>query len=142
MNEKSLGEKIATAEVYKSNISLLEQQEEFLKSALDDFMAAKETLKNYSNSENGDDILVPVGGNTFIFAKVSDSKKVLRGVGNELVLEQNMETALERITAHIEEIGDSMQKVSSKVVDLQRKHHALSAEIQKEYAQFEQGAQG
>ncbi len=127
--DKSLGEKAAAAEYYQATIENMEEQEHYIKKAIEDFAVARETLKSYQESADDDEILVPIGGNAYIFASVKENTKVLRGIGNELVLEEDVEKAVESIDVQIEEMKGSLHQLSSRIVDFERKLQGLQTEL-------------
>jgi len=94
------------AESMRSRINMVE-------SFINELKAAGEAIKAIRDVGENATILVPVGGDSFIRAKVEDMSKVLVGVGAGVVLEKDVEDALnylgERV-AELEKISVDLRK--------------------------------
>ncbi|ODS41476.1 MAG: prefoldin subunit alpha [Candidatus Altiarchaeales archaeon WOR_SM1_79] len=62
------------------------------------------TLNALKETRVGEEILAPLGSNTFIKAKISDNEKSLVGVGADTFIEKNTSDAIEALRARIEEL--------------------------------------
>ena len=94
------------AESMRSRINVVE-------SLINELKATGEAIKAIRDVGENATILVPVGGDSFIRAKVEDMSKVLVGVGAGVVLEKDVEDALnylgERV-AELEKISVDLRK--------------------------------
>ena len=94
------------AESMRSRINVVE-------SFINELKAAGEAIKAIRDVGENATILVPVGGDSFIRAKVENMSKVLVGVGAGVVLEKDVEDALnylgERV-AELEKISVDLRK--------------------------------
>ena len=95
------------AESMRSRINVVE-------SLINELKAAGEAIKAIRDVGENATILVPVGGDSFIRAKVEDMSKVLVGVGAGIVLEKDVEDALNYLGKRVAEL----EKIS---VDLRRR---------------------
>ena len=95
------------AESMRSRINVVE-------SFINELKAAGEAIKAIRDVGENATILVPVGGDSFIRAKVEDISKVLVGVGAGVVLEKDVEDALNYLGERVAEL----EKIS---VDLRRR---------------------
>ncbi len=95
------------AESMRSRINVVE-------SLINELKAAGEAIKAIRDVGENATILVPVGGDSFIRAKVEDMSKVLVGVGAGIVLEKDVEDALNYLGERVAEL----EKIS---VDLRRR---------------------
>ena len=95
------------AESMRSRINVVE-------SLINELKATGEAIKAIRDVGENATILVPVGGDSFIRAKVEDMSKVLVGVGAGVVLEKDVEDALNYLGERVAEL----EKIS---VDLRRR---------------------
>jgi len=95
------------AESMRSRINVVE-------SFINELKAAGEAIKAIRDVGENATILVPVGGDSFIRAKVENMSKVLVGVGAGVVLEKDVEDALNYLGERVAEL----EKIS---VDLRRR---------------------
>ena len=66
--DEELTKYMALIEQYKEQMNSIETQFSYLQAAINDYNKAKITLEQLSNTESGAEILLPIGGCTFINA--------------------------------------------------------------------------
>lgn len=74
----------ATYHEIRSRLSLID-------AALSEISVASSTLKGIKTLDNDSDILIPVGGGSFVKAKLSDSNNVLHSIGSGVSTEKTVE---------------------------------------------------
>jgi prefoldin alpha subunit len=99
---------------------------------LEELARARETLSQYKSAEIGSDILVPIGGNSFVFAKASDNTKAIVGIGSGISLEKSMEDAIKTMEERSNELTESIRKLSERRQALEAQAEQLSRTIQSE----------
>ena len=130
-NDEELTKYMAIIEQYKEQINSLEQQSTYIQAAIMDYNKAKITLENINGSKKDDDILVPIGGNTFIHAKTTDTSKVLFNIGAGIVTEKKSNDAIKKIDEKIEELQRSQDKVISLIENIQNQANEVTEKAQK-----------
>lgn len=133
MNEEEIQQAGAQLESYRKQMESLAQQEELIRSLNDEYMRARDTLLDLQKLDKGDDLLVPIGGNYFIFAKVEKPKKAIGSLGMNIAAEESTEKAVERLDKRIAELSDAGTKLAESMQELDAKSTALTNELQKEY---------
>ncbi|MBS7611462.1 prefoldin subunit alpha [Candidatus Bathyarchaeota archaeon] len=103
-----------------TEIQLLEATLNVIKSRLDmtdatlsESQMALETLKALESAKEGDNILVPIGAGSYIFAKVESISKVVVGVGANVCVEKSIKESIDMISERIsrlEQIKSSLQQ--------------------------------
>ena len=76
----------ATYQEIRSRLSLID-------AALSEISVASLTLKGIKALENDSDILIPIGGGSFVKAKLSDSTNVIHSIGSNVSTEKTIESA-------------------------------------------------
>jgi len=130
-NEEELSKYMVLIEQYKEQISQLEQQSSYIQAAIMDYNKAKITLENIKDIKKEDEILVPIGGNTFIFAKTLDTSKVIYNIGSGLVTEKKSVDAIKKIDEKIEELQKSNDKVIQLIQNIENQAAEVSEKAQK-----------
>ena len=87
----------------------LQQRLNFVEGAIAEIQVASSTVGSLSTEVAGADILVPVGGGSYLRAKVADVEKLIVGVGADVAVEKNVKDTMESYEARINEL----QKVRS-----------------------------
>ncbi len=124
-NDNELQKYLLQIEQYKEQINALEEQQELIDAAISDYNKAKITLNKIKDSEKNTEMLLPIGGRTFINAKAIDPSKVLFDIGSGLVAEKKSESAIERI----EEIIDQLSKKQNEVSDMIQKMQTAATQL-------------
>ena len=104
MKDDEIQQASAELEAIRGQMEGLKQQEELLRNLNSEYMRARDTLIDLGNRKKGDEILVPIGGNYFIFAKVDKPDKAIGSLGMNLAAEESTEKAVERLDKRIAEL--------------------------------------
>lgn len=141
MNDDEIRQALATLDLYRAQAETLAEQQQIVQLSLEEYSRAKETLSKWKDAPVGSEILVPVGGNSFVFAKVGSSDKALVGVGSGLTVERPVEEALKTMEARLTEMTDGMKKIVDGRMAVESRAQQLTQLVQAEYDRL-QKAQG
>jgi prefoldin alpha subunit len=133
MEDEGLRQALAVLDAYKAQLDSLSSQLQLLQMSLEEAVRARETLQAFAKAKVGDEIMVPIGASSFIFAQVADTEKAVVGIGNRLSQERPLNEAVEYLDANIEEIGEALKKATEAGAELENRARQLSAAIQQEY---------
>lgn len=139
MNEEELRQMMATMEHYRAQLEGLAEQQQIIQLSLEENIRARETLKQYQVAGDEAEILVPVGGNSFVHARVASSEKVLIGLGSGVTVEKSADEALEIIEVRIKELAETVKKISERRGFLEAEHAKLNQQFQEAYQTLQQG---
>ena len=142
MKEDEVRQMMSTMEYYRAQLESLAEQQQIIQMSLEENIRARETLKQYRSAGDGAEILVPVGGNSFVHAKVVSSEKALVGLGSGVTVEKSGEEALEIIESRISELSETVKKVSERRGFLEAEHAKLNQQFQEAYKELQQGDKG
>jgi len=92
----------ATYQEIRSRLSLID-------AALSEISVASSTLKGIKTLDNNSDILIPVGGGSFVKAKLSDSTHVIHSIGSNV----STEKAIESVQADFNNRLSDFQKIKT-----------------------------
>lgn len=123
--DEELARYMTLIEQYKEQMNSLETQLSYLQAAVADYQKAKMTIEQLSKTSKGDELLLPIGGSTFIKATAIDSSKVLYDIGAGVVTEKNSKDAIANIDKRI---GD-LQKTQEKLKEIMQNFQNEAAEI-------------
>jgi prefoldin alpha subunit len=130
-NDEELQKYMVLIEQYREQINQLEQQSSYIQAALMDYNKAKITLENINGKDKNDEILVPIGGNTFIHAKTTDTSKVLYNIGAGYVTEKKVEEAIKKIDEKIEELQRSHERTAEMIQNIENQANEVTEKAQK-----------
>jgi prefoldin alpha subunit len=131
--EEALNENIAMMDLAKAQMEGLARQQELLQLAIEEHSRAKETIEHLAKRGPGEDILVPVGADSFIYADVSDTRDAIVGVGSGVAIRRAPEDAAKILQAKMEDLSEALHKVTEKASELDGVIQQLSQKIQEQY---------
>ncbi len=134
MNEEEIQQAGMQLESHRDQMEGLRQQEELIRNLNNEYMRARDTLLNMMKRSPDEEMLVPIGGNYFIFARVDKPEKAIGSVGMNIAAEESTEKAVERLDKRIAELSDAGTKLAQSMQELDGKIMALTDQLQKEYA--------
>lgn len=132
MNEQELRQAMSALEVYRVQLQSIAENMQLIQMSQEELARARETLLQYKNADAGSDILVPIGGNSFVFAKASDSSKAIVGIGTGISVEKSMDDAVRTMEERSNELTDSMRKLAERREALEAQAEQLSQTVQAE----------
>lgn len=138
MNEEEVRQMMATLDFYRGQLEGLAEQGQIIQMSLQENIRARETLKKYKEAGEGSEILVPMGGDSFVKAKVSSSDKVLVGLGAGITMEKTIDSALETIEKRVEELTETANTIAEKRSQMEAEHAKLTQKLQETYQQMQQ----
>lgn len=135
--DEELTKYLALIEQYKEQMNSLEMQSQYVQSAVMDYNKAKITLENLKKTDKDKEILLPIGGSTFVNATLKNPSNVLFDIGSGLVAEKKTEDAIVKIDEKIEELQKAQEKITAVMQNLQNTSAEVSAKAQKLLAESE-----
>ncbi|MDD1769861.1 MAG: prefoldin subunit alpha [Methanomassiliicoccales archaeon] len=141
MNEEEIRQALAALDLYRAQAETLAEQQQIVQMSLEEYARARETLNKWKDTAPDAEILVPIGGNSFVYAKVGSSDHALVGIGTGLTVERSTEDAVKTIDARIAELSDGLKKISESRAVVESRAQQLTQMVQVEYDRL-QKAQG
>jgi prefoldin alpha subunit len=105
---------------------------------LEELGRARETLNQYQKAVEGDELLVPIGGNSFVFAKVASNAKAIVGIGTGVSVEKPMDDAIKAMDDRAKELMETMKKITDRRMTLEDQANQLSSVVQQEVQALQQ----
>lgn len=135
MNKEELQQSLYLLELRKSQVSALARQLELIEFSANENLRAKETLLNYKKSGKNE-LLVPVGGDVFIFATPKNNSKAVATVGAGIAVEGSLDDAVNRIDDKLKMLNDAGKKIVGGMEKTQNEIDNLSEKIERMYAEI------
>jgi prefoldin alpha subunit len=138
MNEEEMRQAIGTIEYYKAQLESLTEQQQIIHYSLEENLRAVETLKEIGHCQTDSEILVPVGGSSFVYARVASNEKVLVGLGSGVSVEKDIDDALQTLDARVEELRESAGRIDERRSRIEQEHAKLSQMVQEAYQKLQE----
>jgi prefoldin alpha subunit len=135
MDESEARDAAAMIETAKAQYEALMRQQEIIRLTIDEHSRAKDTISRMAAGAPGDEILVPVGADSFVHARVSDEKSAIIGVGSSVSFQRSPEDAEKMLAARIDELNRALRKIAERTEQTELTIQQLSEKIQEYYSQ-------
>ncbi|MDI6917990.1 MAG: prefoldin subunit alpha [Thermoplasmatales archaeon] len=136
MNKEEIQKSLYLLELRKSQVSALAKQLELIEFSANENLRAKETLLNYKKSGKNAEMLVPVGGDVFIFATPKNNSKAVSSVGAGVALEGSIDDIVKRIDDKLKMLNDAGKKIVEGMEKTQNEIDNLSEKIERMYSKL------
>jgi prefoldin alpha subunit len=87
--------------IYEGSARALQARLDILNTAIGEFALASSTLEGIKTQKTSSDALIPVGGGSFVRAKLDDVSKIVMGVGAGVAIEKPIEDSISEIKDRI-----------------------------------------
>jgi len=129
--EEELSQYMYQIEQYKEQLNQLDMQAQYLQAAVMDYNKAKIALEQLEKIDKEVDMLVPIGGGTFLDAKINNSSKVLINIGSGVVAEKKNEDAIKKIDERLKELEKTQNRLNEMIEQVQKQAEDVSEKAQK-----------
>ena len=115
---------------YEDQIRYWEAQLDAVTNVKTDIFQAQDTINGMIKSENSNEMLVPVGHNTSIFATVNDMDRVLVGIGSRVYMETTREDSLNRLNKRLDDLNKATNTYQENLVKTQQEYTSIREKIE------------
>ena len=119
----------------KEQRDVLAQNLSIFNTSLQEHMNTKATLENLKNTKEDDDILVPIGSIAVMKSKIRDTNKVLINVSQDIVIEKDLDSAIEFIDKIVNQHTEQIKLMNDRLYQLDMTLQGMSQLIQQGYGQ-------
>jgi len=128
--EEEITRNLTMIEYYKEQLNSIDMQLQYMQAAIADFYKAKLTVENIKKTTDQSEILIPVGGGTYINGIVNNSTKLLVDIGAGIVTEKTVDDAVTKIEERIKTYQENLEKLMNMAQKLQNEATELSQTTQ------------
>ena len=103
----------------KEQRDMFQGQLEIINASLGNIMNTKKTLENIKQGvKENDEILVPIGGLVNLKASIKDTEKILLAITQDVVIEKELDEAIEFLDKLIEQHNKQIQFLTTQIQNL------------------------
>ena len=124
--ERELEERIVAYRILESKLDGLLKQRDMVVSKM---IELDTTLKSMDDIEKSEEVLFPLGSETYTFGKVIDKKRMIVEIGSGIVLEKTVEEAKEIMKKRRTELENILNNVQNEVMQVSSSLDVLGPEI-------------
>lgn len=139
VNKETLGRLVAELQLLEGAAEELQSRINLVDAAITELRLCGATLEGLKTEREGSPLFVPIGGGSYVKAKVDDASKVIIGIGAGVAVEKTTDEAKETIgnqLADLEKVRASLQQqllqVAQRMDDTRTKVSELSRKLSEE----------
>jgi prefoldin alpha subunit len=128
--EQEVRDNYVMMETAKAQLEGLAKQQELIQLAVEEHVRARETIKEMAKGNPGDDILVPLGADSYIHAKISDNTDTIVGAGSGMSIKRKPEEAEKILDSKIDDLSRAFKSISDKAAETEALVQELTQRVQ------------
>jgi len=125
--EEELRGSLVQLRIYEGSARALQARLDILNAAMGEFVLASSTLEGIKTQKTNADTLIPVGGGSFVRAKLDDVSKIVMGVGAGVAIEKPIE--------------DSITEIKNRIADMEKARTTLQEQLAQTLVRIEENRQ-
>ena len=110
-----------------------------LNAAITDLTYANMTLDGMEKEKANSELLVPIGGSSYVKVKLADADKVIVGLGSSVSVEKTLPEAKALLKERLEELQNSMQAAQQQFTQIAERINADRKRLESLLAAVRQG---
>jgi prefoldin alpha subunit len=128
-SEQQVQEDLIRLDAYRNQLNALLQQHQILSASRQDHGRARESLEGVDRASMDAELLLPLGGETFVRGSVDRSSPVLVGVGSGIVVEMERPKVVELLAERSVRIDQALRDLEGQMGSLDERIQALSQRL-------------
>ncbi len=116
--------------LYSQQAEVLKQNLDLINASLVELGTVRETLEQIEKLEEGHELLIPIGANSYIKAKIANKNDVLVGIGAKVVVRKSIEKAKKDVEEKIENIKKVRDEQEKKLNDIMSRLEEIAPIVQ------------
>jgi prefoldin alpha subunit len=116
---------------YQAAADIIRQQIEVLTASFSELMMTSETIKTLEKLKPETEILVPIGSNSYLTAKIVHTDRVIIGLGAEISAQKRSAEAIQMLEDRMTEVGNAIEQMRQELEKIDAKIDSLRPEAEK-----------
>lgn len=138
-DEEELRRLAVELRILEGTVESLRSRMSFVSAALNELNLANMTLEGIEKEKIDAPLFVPIGGGSYVKARLESAEKILYGVGSGVAIEKTIEEAKEGVSNRISELNKTrmsleqqLAQVLRKIEEDQNRFRELAGKLEKE----------
>ncbi len=130
VSEEQVRDDLMRLDLYRNQLSQMLQQHQLITASRTDHLRARETLEGLDRLGSDPELLVPVGGDTFLRGSPRESERVLVGIGSGVVVEMERPKASQLLADRLARLDQAAQDLEGQMRALEERINVLSGRLE------------
>jgi prefoldin alpha subunit len=130
VTEEQVRDDLMRLELYRNQLSQMLQQLQLISASRADHQRARETLEGLERVGTDPELLIPVGGDTFLRGAPRDRAHALVGIGSGIVVEMEQPKASQLLSDRLNRLDQASQDLETQIRSLEERITVLSSRLE------------
>lgn len=137
--EEELNKLSVEMRLLEQTAETLQQRIGMINAAIRDLTYANMTLESIEKEKNNAELLVPIGGSSYVKAKLANKEKVIVGMGAGVSVEKTLPEAKQIVKERLEELEKTMNSAQQQFAQVAQRINTGRNQLQNLLARVRQG---
>lgn len=137
--EEELNKLSVEMRLLEQTAETLQQRIGMINAAIRDLTYANMTLESIEKEKNNAELLVPIGGSSYVKAKLANKEKVIVGMGAGVSVEKTLPEAKQIVKERLEELEKTMNSAQQQFAQVAQRISTGRNQLQNLLARVRQG---
>ena len=128
--EQRVQDDLVRLEAYRAQLSQLLQQHQVLAASRADHLRARESLEGLERAGDASDVLLPLGGESYVHGRPDRTGPVFMGIGSGYVAEMERPKAVELIAQRTKQIEEAAGELEGQMRQLEERIDLVSRRVE------------
>ena len=116
VKEEDIVRQLATEiRILEGSANSLQSRLDIVRAAINEVTLAHNTLEGMQQMHDGDETLVPVGAGSYVRMKISDSKKLIMGIGAGVAMERDVAGSVVELKGRLQEMDKARTSIQQQL---------------------------
>ena len=129
VSEQQVQEDLLRLDTYRGQLNAMLQQHQYLSASRADHLRARESLEGLERLADAGDLLLPVGGETYVQGRAIAGTRVLVGVGSGYLAELERPKVIEILADRLTRIDRATEELEGQIRTLEERIQLISQRI-------------
>jgi len=129
VTEQKVQEDLMRLEAYRNQLNALVQQYQILSASRTEHARARESLEGIDRAEPDAELLLPLGGETYVHGAIARDAPVLIGFGSGVVVELERPKVTELLAQRLDRIDEALHDLEGQMGTLDERIQVLSRRL-------------
>lgn len=129
-SEQQVQEDLVRLDAYRNQLSALLQQHQLLSASRTDHLRAREALDGLERAGTDSEVLIPIGGETYLRGSPDRSGPVLIGIGSGYVAQMDRPRAAELLGQRITQIEQAARELEGQIRSVEERIQLVSRRVE------------
>lgn len=129
VTEEQVQEDLMRLDAYRNQLNAMIQQYQILSSSRTEHARARESLEGVDRSDPAAELLLPLGGETYVRGSISHDAPVLIGIGSGVVVEMDRAKVTELLAQRLVRIEQATRDIEGSMANLDERIQLLSRRL-------------